>query len=129
MSGEHVTTRFVAIAGLMAVVALSACGGEDSSATTTPPPDQSGLDWSRCSRSDYLTSTVGISCQDADRFINREALGKTPTGGKPQALLKADPRNFEVGAFDCTAFAVQVGAGWHVFCQRADRHVSFFISP
>ena len=70
-----------------------------------------------------------MSCDDADRFISGDALGMTPTGGRPPALLKADPRNFKVGMFDCTAFAVEVGAGWHVFCDRAEQHVSCFISP
>ena len=122
--------RLLLVTTVIASLTLAACGGGgDSSTTTTPLPDQAALHWTRCAQS-YTASTSGMSCAAAARFV-RDAVPRVPTpgNGTRAAILKSNPRSFNIGPFDCAEFPLESGFGWHVLCDQGTRHVSFYITP
>jgi hypothetical protein len=126
-----VVGRLLVTTGVIACLALSACGGSGDTSSTTPPPppDQTSVHWSRCAGGAFQISTSGMSCVAARQFASIEAFGKATTGGTDAEIAKSDPRTFTSGAFHCTAFPEGVNAAWHVLCAYRDKHVSFFIAP
>jgi hypothetical protein len=126
------TTRWVI--PLLATAAMSlacGCGGSSgtsaSSSQTTSPKSQPPvtLHWTRCSGGSYGMSVAGISCRAAEGPV---LISKNSTGGA-ESIRKSDPRVFRSAGFDCTQFPLEDGSGWHVICDRASQHMSFYFTP
>jgi hypothetical protein len=115
-------------------MALVGCGGGGSSPATSSAQHQSraNLRWASCPQSGWDASVAGLSCDSARRIISRHLLRYPPgtrTGNTAVAIRRSDPSTFRGAGFNCTAFPLEGGGGWHNVCDKGDRHISLYFTP
>ena len=124
MSGENVT-RLLVLAGILAVLALSACGGGSSATTITDHITR--IHWSRCPHA-HGASVSGMSCRAAKAEQHR-FLDKGDTTSSAARIRTSDPQYFGEDGFACTQFPLEDGFGWHIVCSRGNQQLSYYRTP
>ncbi len=123
MSGKNVT-RLLVLPGILAVLALSACGG--GSSTTTITDHITRIHWSRCPHA-HGASVSGMSCRAAEAEQHR--LPVENITGSAARIRTSDPLIFAKDGFACTQFPLEDGFGWHIVCSRGNQQLSYYRTP
>ena len=123
------------------VLALVACGGGDGDSSRSNAATQASAPngiptaprWSRCVRGGWDQSVAGLSCRAASRIIKQDLLRFPPQRdvhkNTAAAIYRSAPSSFSGAGFECTAFPLVDGSGWHNVCQKGSQHLSFYFTP
>jgi hypothetical protein len=74
-------------------------------------------------------SVAGMSCAHGAHVLTHLLTYPPHAPSQAEAIRKTSPSHFRRNGFDCQAFPLEDGYGWHLLCARRSAAVSFYFTP
>jgi hypothetical protein len=109
-------------------------GGGESGGQASPLSQASASSFfrqqfTRCPAVHWTGSVVGMSCAHAAHVIPRVMQYPPGVATNAEAIRNSPPSRYQRNGFNCLAFPLEDGGGWHELCARGNAAVSLYFTP